>query len=423
MNRYVELLERAEKLSNDALALLESDDPQAVERAEKMIADAESYRDQAARANEIVQRAEKMIGGAEPDNDPTPDGAFGSFEEFLRTVWTVKRTGNSDPRLQYFRDMPDDTKQSTMVENVGASGGFLVPTEFMPDMMSVAPEDAIVRSRATIIRMNRRQVTMPVVDQTGTTADIPHWFGGMKFFWQDEATEKTLTEAQFRQFVLTAHKLIGYTRASDELLADSAVSLADFITGPLGFRGGIMWMEDYAFLNGTGVGQPQGVIESPATITVARQQDTQFEYQDFANMFSHMLPQSRSRAVWVINVGLMDRIITLEGPSGNPSFIWSPNAAQGIPDMLLGRPVIWTEKTPGLNNKGDVLLADFQYYLIGDRQATTIESTQFDRWAYDETSWRAVHRVDGRCWLSTPITLQDGSFTVSPFVVLGQKST
>jgi hypothetical protein len=33
-------------------------------------------------------------------------------------------------------------------------------------------------------------------------------------------------------------------------------------------------------------------------------------------------------------------------------------------------------------------------------------------------TWRFVQRVDGRPWLENKITLQDGSTTVSPFVVL-----
>ena len=69
-------------------------------------------------------------------------------------------------------------------------------------------------------------------------------------------------------------------------------------------------------------------------------------------------------------------------------------------------------------------LADFRYYLIGDRQATTIESTPYtDQWKYDLTSWRAVHRVDGQPWLSAPLTYQDGTVQVSPFVILGAKTT
>ena len=36
----------------------------------------------------------------------------------------------------------------------------------------------------------------------------------------------------------------------------------------------------------------------------------------------------------------------------------------------------------------------------------------------NQMTWRVVERVDGQPWLEKPITLQDGSSTVSPFVIL-----
>jgi HK97 family phage major capsid protein len=122
----------------------------------------------------------------------------------------------------------------------------------------------------------------------------------------------------------------------------------------------------------------------------------------------------------------MSNLMTMTDSSGGAAnlgtYIWG-STADGVPNRLLGLPVIFTEKTPTVGNAGDVLLADFRYYLLGDRQATTVETTKYDKWAYDLTSWRVVHRVDGQPWLSTPLTYQDGALTVSPFVILGAKST
>ena len=218
---------------------------------------------------------------------------------------------------------------------------------------------------------------------------------------------------------MVAHKLIGYTTASDELVADSAISLADFLSGPLGMAGGIAWMEDYAFIQGTGAGQPLGVINAGATISVARV-GTDPTYPDLCNMVENFLPSGRG--VWFISQSLYSEMLQMSGPTGNASYLWG-NAQSGAPNMLLGFPVVFTEKCPLRNNPGDVILADWRYYLIGDRQATTVESTQFDLWRYDKTSWRAVHRVDGQPWLSQPLYYQDGTTQISPFVILGSKSS
>ncbi len=344
--------------------------------------------------------------------------------EFLYSSWLASTGAKRDPRLVYFRDEEKsghETKQ--MVENVGASGGFLVPTEYLAQLQAVGPEDAIVRPRATKIRMRRRSIDIPVLDQTGTASGRPHWFGGMIFYWSEEASAKTITTATFRKVTLTAHKLIGYTRSSDELLDDAAISLSDFISGPMGFVGGCTWHEDYTFLNGTGAGQPLGVINAGATITVNRAAANQVRYDDLVNMLESFLPSANG--VWVVNQSVMSNLMTMMDQAGGAAntgtYIWG-SAADGVPARLLGLPVIFTEKLPRVGTAGDVLLADFKYYLLGDRQATTVESTKFDQWAYDQTSWRVVHRVDGQPWLSTQLTYQDGTTTVSPFVILGDVS-
>ena len=206
---------------------------------------------------------------------------------------------------------------------------------------------------------------------------------------------------------------------------DAAISLGDFLAGPLGFAGGVTWVEDYCFIQGTGAGQPLGVVNAGATITVNRQAvGTPIQYTDLVNMLESFLPSANG--VWIVNqTGMSNLLLMMDqagGAANTGTYIWG-SAVDGVPNRLLGMPIIFSEKNPTVGNAGDVILADWKYYLIGDRQAATIESTQYDYWRYDQTSWRAVHRVDGQPWLSAPLTLQDGTSQVSPFVILGDKST
>ena len=176
-------------------------------------------------------------------------------------------------------------------------------------------------------------------------------------------------------------------------------------------------MEDCSFFMGVGGGQPRGVINAPVTLAPARSVAGQISYVDVINMLQNFLPSARGR--WFVSQSAMASLIQMSGPAGFPSYVWQPNARDSVPGYLFGLPVHWTEKLPILGARGDILLSDWRYYLIGDRQATTIESSQYPRWVYDETTWRAVHRVDGQPWLSAPLTYQDSVTQVSPFVVLG----
>lgn len=426
--------------------------PEDIAKVEQMVTDAKELKERAFKLEEIGKAAAEFEKRAENKSSTKPTqrrnrwypqakgsdfSGPGYWDEYMGAMfdaWASKGRLMDERLLPLKKAIEDPAEvkdeeawqeksygdRKDLVESVGASGGFLVPSEFYAQLQSVEGEAGIVRPRATKIRMRRRSVGIPTLDQTTTTAGVPHWFGGMLFYWTEEATEKQETQPKFKKIYLTAYKLTGYSESSDELVDDSAISIGDFFNSSLGFAGGIAWMEDYAFLRGTGAGQPQGVVNAGATITVARQSvGTPVQYLDIVNMVEAFLPSARG--MWAINQTVMSNLFQMTVGTMN---VWQPSMQAGIPGNLFGMPITFTEKLPTVGNAGDVLLADWRYYLIGDRQATTVESTQFtDKWRYDLTSWRAVHRVDGQPWLSAPLTYQDGTVQVSPFVILGAKTT
>lgn len=347
---------------------------------------------------------------------------FKYWGAFLKKVHAACHLHQVDPRLVYFDDKESkethkrelDLKDLTGA--TGTDGGFLIPDEFLAQLQAAQNERAVVRPRATVIPMRRRTVTIPVLDQTGITAGQPHWFGGIQMYWADEAEQKGQSQPKFRFIRLDAHKLVGYTVATDELLDDAAIGLEAFLSGPLGFAGAAAWMEDFVFVQGDGIGKPLGILNAPATLTQTRASGGTIAYADLVDMLAKFLPSS-GQGIWLASQSAMPKLMLMEGPSGNPSFLWG-DATNGRPNSLLGLPIVFTEKMPVLGSKGDICLADWSYYLIGDRQAVTVDSSMHELFRYDKTSWRVVERIDGKPWLSAPLTYQDGTTQVSPFVAL-----
>ena len=95
--------------------------------------------------------------------------------------------------------------------------------------------------------------------------------------WTEEAQTRTETEPQFNMMELKAHELSGYSVSSKVLLQDSAFGLEKFLMTL--FARAIAWFEDFAFLQGNGVGKPQGILTAPAAIAFDRQLQ-----QSFANV-------------------------------------------------------------------------------------------------------------------------------------------
>jgi len=220
----------------------------------------------------------------------------------------------------------------------------------------------------------------------------------------------------FGRVKLIAHKLTGFTYASDELLEDSAIALEALLIELFGDA--IAWYEDEAFIDGNGVGQPLGFMNSGALITVTRSAASTVAMTDLANMMARLYPSSLygPNTVWIANPSVLPQLMAL----ASTSVTWIPlnqGAVEKTPTRLFGMPLLWSEKAQALNTKGDIALCDLSYYLIGDRSSVKVDRSIEYRFSTDETTWRFVKRVDGQPWVDEAFTPKHGS-TVSPFVVL-----
>ena len=236
----------------------------------------------------------------------------------------------------------------------------------------------------------------------------------MQVEWTSEAAAKSETEPTFKNLTLTPHKLAGYSLSSDELVADSAIAIESLLMDLAGRNLG--WHADYACLQGDGVSKPLGVINSGAAKTVTRAGGgNDFDYADAVAMYEGLNASSRGRAVWVMNQSLMSDVLQLGDGTNN---ILVTNAAASVPMTLFGLPVLYTEKLPAAGTAGDAILCDFSQYLVATNGGISIDSSTHYRFVNDQTTWRFVYRIDGAPYLTSPVTLADGSTTVSPFVVL-----
>jgi HK97 family phage major capsid protein len=318
------------------------------------------------------------------------------------------------------------TTKAPLAEATGTGGGYLVPPEYQNTLLRLATERSIVRPRARVIPMGSRTVQVPALKQSGAgVAGQFQSLAGMVATWSEEAQTRPETEPTFRQIELIAHELTGYSVASRTLMADSAQALDALLTGM--FADAIAVHEDFAFIQGDGVGKPRGFMNAAATLQPVRNTASKFLLADAASMWSQLLPASQERAVWIMSQSVIPQLIQLQDQAGNviflPNFYAPPDGQFGgiqhaMVPMLLGRPILFTEKVPPLGTTGDVMLVDLDYYLLGDRQAIEVAASEHVNFLKNQMTWRFIHRVDGQPWLDAPYSYQDSSSKVSPFVVL-----
>lgn len=300
-----------------------------------------------------------------------------------------------------------------------ASGGFLVPEAFRAELLSLSLEASVVRPRARIVPMETSRVIYPFIDDTSHATNV---FGGVQGYWTPESGQMTDVAASFGRMALEAWKLTAFANVPNELIADSAVSFEAFIRST--FPQALAYFADVAFISGNGVGQPLGISTTgnAARVSVAKevgQATATIVWENIVKMYARMLPQSLANAVWVVSPDTFPELATMAlsvGTGGGP--VWLNNGVGGPPATILGRPVIISEKVAALGSQGDISFIDFSYYLVGDRQAMTVASSEHFRFQNGETSFKFVERLDGRPWLQSALTPRNGGATLSPFVTL-----
>jgi HK97 family phage major capsid protein len=345
------------------------------------------------------------------------NAGWSSFGEMLMAVRNAAMPGaRVDPRLL--------RAATGLGETVPADGGFLVNKDMTNELLMRTFETGLLASRVRKIPVgaNSNGVKINAVDETSRVTGS-RW-GGVQAYWIAEADTKTASKPKFRQMELTLKKLIGLCYATDELLEDAAALEAVIRQA---FAEEFGFMIDLAILDGTGTGQPLGILRSPALVTVTPSAATTagVTYEDINAMWARLYAPSRPTAVWLTSQAVEPFLygMTMEtGTAGVPVFL-PPGGISGSPySTIFGRPILPMEQIPAPNAKGDIMLVDpMQYVMIqkgGIQSATSIHV----RFVNDETAFRFVIRVDGQPVWNSALTPYSGADTISPYVVLGVRT-
>jgi HK97 family phage major capsid protein len=363
--------------------------------------------------------------GAQLENNVKAEDRFANMGEYCQAIMQLRNPSTRPGRDKMVDKLQkiQEFQNSFSSEEPGA-GGFLVPEIMRSELLQLALEESIVRSRATVIPMSTLRVPIPTVDDTSHVSSI---FGGVQFYWTEEAASLTESTATFGRVVLDAKKLTGFFKVPAELL-DDAPAFAGWFDSRV--PAGLAWAEDVAFMTETGAGTPEGFINSPASVQVTKesgQTAATIVWENIVKMYSRMLPTSLKNACWVASIDTFPQLATMAlsvGTGGGPVWIggWAQPGSQMPPMTILGRPVIFTEKTPALGTSGDINFVDLSYYLIGDRQQVRVDSSEHFLFQNNQVAYRIIERVDGRPWLQSALTPHNGSSaTLSPFVQIANR--
>jgi HK97 family phage major capsid protein len=321
--------------------------------------------------------------------------------------------------------------RNAMGERVPSEGGFLVPWRLTESVLNYMTA-GIIRPRAMPVTMDALRVTLPVLDNP-TAASGAQVLGGLVFSMVEEGQSFTATVPNFGRAALEARKVGAYmTSVPNELLADATPFTESFL--PQVIARGLDWyVDDLCIANGTGVGEPQALVNSPAAVAVTRATSDAVVLADLVAIVKALHPQAMKTATWLVSKSANDQILDLyyaaAGQVWNGSELvsaqmpiappeWYTPGSGGSGPSMLGLEVEVNDHQAAVGSTGDVMLCDIGQYLLGSLEWLTIEvSSKGSGFVSDTSNIRVRSRIDGRFWPQQPFTTQT-SQEVSPLVVL-----
>lgn len=306
-------------------------------------------------------------------------------------------------------------------EGSDSAGGFTVPVDFQAELIKKTAMLAAVRPLASVIQTNRDVVIFPRVPYKATASDdsgLKRYTSAGRLTWTGElpatSTTARITDQTFGQLEIKVNTAIASQLLSNDLIEDSAFDMAGYASDNLAEAFALG--EDYAFLQGSGVAQPMGLVTSATLAVAGDSPPLQLSGTSAAittsgdahagvrmlDVFYNLPAQYRRNAVWMLSSITLEMVENLVDGSKRPlisSLIGGANIGIGSPDMIKGRPIVVDEFMPDANaaNAFGVVLGDFKGYTIADRVQFSIQRyTEL----YVETNFTlllARKRVGGLC--------------------------
>ena len=95
-----------------------------------------------------------------------------------------------------------------------------------------------------------------------------------------------------------------------------------------------------------------------------------------------------------------------------------------LSDTLLGRPIVWNDHAKTVGDAGDIILADWSQYLVGQFQGDAgleVAESIHLKFDYNQKALRFTFYVDGQPWWPSAFTPKNSVKTRSPFVVVAAR--
>ena len=328
-------------------------------------------------------------GKAVDENDPY--AATGEYRSIYADVRAANK-GDSAARerlTQGFEGLNSEGK--AMTEGTPAQGGYLVRPQLERQIVEAKELDNVLRGLCSKVNVTTTSIQL---DQIGLST-VAGWVAELA--QKPESTGMTLSSVTASVFTAA-----GLATISNQLLADSNPSIDALVTRDLAKR--LVALEEAAFINGSGTGQPLGILNTPGiSATPLTATDVLSLLDAILDAVADVETNHGAPTAILMHPRTWTRILKSRDAQG--AFYIDP--AGGVQDPRTGQrgPVksLWGYRVVTSNriptnlgtgtNESRVIVGDFQEALILDRQGITVDDSSHVYFTTNQTVFRAEERV------------------------------
>lgn len=285
----------------------------------------------------------------------------------------------------------------TVEESVDTQGGFFVHPDFVSAQVRRIFLTSPIRQFATIMNTTSNQVKLVINDEQGTASS----------YVAENTAIVTGDTPTIGQLTILAHKQKVSQDLTLEMIQDSSIDITQWIVDKTTARQARD--QNTAFVNGTGNGEPRGILNYPAWpgITYTREAlqhidsgtDGEFTYDGLTNVWGALKPPYQADAIWMLNFRDWRKIVQIKDTQDRPLYNMTNLLQTGAPMVLLGKPVHFAEDVlatvDASPTTGNAIYGDVSGYTVLDRMGMTVFVDPFTQAARDVTRYFVTSRNGG----------------------------
>lgn len=309
----------------------------------------------------VALKAALQAGGVSDNKSGLSDHDKKSQELTERFI----RTGEGEAELKSF--MLDEVK--AMGAYSAADGGVTVPKVMSSKIIQRIFETSPVRAVASVEAVSSDSIDFYIDDNEAATG------------WVSETgTRSETNNPQLGKKTIAVHEQYAKPKATQRIIDDSIFNIESWLANKVADK--MARTENTAFINGTGAGQPRGLLTYTAgSGTYNREQIEQVNMGAAAALTGNGLidvqnslkEEYQGQASWMMKRSTYGALLQLMY-TDNKFDALTPSGVNGTPYLLLGRPIALADDVPAVAaNALSVIYGNFSVaYQIVDRQGINL---------------------------------------------------